>query len=90
MQVRGAWALSAPLCPQLYLYSSKDALIPHTHVESFMAQQAARGVAVDAHCWPDSGHCEHLRTHPEHYRRLVHSFMQRCLGQVGDAAENWV
>jgi len=88
-EIRAAWFHNAPLAPQLYLYSCADALIPAPQVESFMAQQAARGVSVDAHCWPDSPHCEHLRYHPEHYRRLVHAFLRRCLGYSDDIA-NWV
>lgn len=38
-----------------------DALIPHQHIERFMEQQAAHGIAVHHHCWDDTPHCEHLR-----------------------------
>lgn len=85
MQVSSAWATHAPLSPQLYLYSSADGLIPSDHVETFMAQQAQRGVDVSSHRWDDSAHCEHLRVHPQQYRQLVSSFVQRCVAQGGAA-----
>ena len=38
-QVWQAWQDSAPLCPQLYLCSSDDALIPPSAINSFKDQQ---------------------------------------------------
>ena len=38
-QVWNAWEVVAPVRPQLYLYSSADALIPPAEVELFMKQQ---------------------------------------------------
>ena len=39
MQVWSAWDVVAPVQPQLYLYSSADALIPPSEVQLFMQQQ---------------------------------------------------
>ena len=78
-EVRGAWShYLHPNVPQMYLYSTADALIPASHVEQFIEQKQARGVAVTQHCWSDSGHCEHFRVHPKQYARLIHSFLERC------------
>ena len=79
--MRSAWAQHAPLAPQLYLYSSADVLIPAAHVEACMAQQAQRGVRVEGRRWEESGHCEHLRRHPEEYAALVRSFVERALAE---------
>ncbi|KAL4419348.1 hypothetical protein ABPG77_001575 [Micractinium sp. CCAP 211/92] len=77
-EVRHAWQYAVPPCPQLYLYSRADALIPHHHIEQFMEQEAAHGIPVHHHCWDDTPHCEHFRKHPEQYRSLVRSFMEHC------------
>lgn len=36
------WQQDAPLCPQLYLYSGADDLIPDADVERHMQRQAER------------------------------------------------
>eukprot|EP00887_Chlorella_sp_A99_P002247 scaffold10.g2247.t1 len=88
-EVRQAWQSEVPPCPQLYLYSRADPLIPPQHVELFMAQQEARGVEVHAHAWTDSGHCDHLRRHPLQYRQLLLSFTEHvCHAEA--PAENWI
>ena len=88
--MRRAWQVEAPPCPQLYLYSSSDALIPHQHIELFMAQQAARGAEVQAHCWRDSAHVEHYRKHPEEYRNLLRSFAEHCLYGQPSPPASWI
>jgi hypothetical protein len=86
-QTRAAWTSQLPLdVPQLYLYSTADNLIPFKQIESFIQGQQQRGVAISSHSWDDSGHCEHLRVHPEQYTRLVHSFVERCLTDIPAAA----
>jgi hypothetical protein len=42
MQITDAWK-HAPHCPQLYIYSERDALIPPEHVERFIEAQRKRG-----------------------------------------------
>eukprot|EP00798_Chlamydomonas_sp_ICE-L_P023313 gene23313-30553_t len=66
-RVYEAWYNRAPFCPQLYLYSDADPLIPASEVERYMKIQASarslesRGVEVSSYKWTDSGHCEHFR-----------------------------
>jgi pimeloyl-ACP methyl ester carboxylesterase len=81
-ETRDAWGRISPHVPQLYLYSTADALIPAQHIENFIELQRRRGASVSTHCWNDSGHCEHLRLHPEQYTRLIHSFLERCLTDI--------
>ena len=72
-QVWAAWAVGVT-CPQLFLYSSSDVLIPPGDIERFQQQQAARGVRVSSRCWQDTPHCALLRYHPEQYREQVAGF----------------
>lgn len=88
-EIRHAWQYRVPPCPQLYLYSEADALIPYHHVELFMQQQAAHGIPVHHHRWVDSAHCEHLRKHPQQYTNLCRSFSEFCL-HSHTSPEVWV
>ena len=76
VQVWKAWML-VPQCPQLYLYSSSDALIPSQEVERFMSMQRQRGVELYSKMWEDSPHCEHFRLHPEEYTDQLLQFLKR-------------
>lgn len=67
MQIWQAWETVAPTSPQLYLYSSADALIPPREVQNFQKLQASRGVDIHQKMWTDSAHCEHYRLHPDEY-----------------------
>ena len=78
-----------PPCPQLYLYSRADALIPAAHVDFFMEQQAAHGAPVHHHCWDDSPHCEHFRVHREQYRSIIASFEQHACRYTAPP-ESWI
>jgi pimeloyl-ACP methyl ester carboxylesterase len=84
-ETRAAWGQISPRVPQLYLYSTADALIPAQQVENFIDMQRLHGAEVSHHCWNDSGHCEHLRVHPEQYTRIIHSFLERCLTDISAA-----
>lgn len=55
--------LSSHVCPCHHpmCVAYADALIPYHHVELFMQQQAAHGIAVHHHRWEDTAHCEHYR-----------------------------
>lgn len=80
MDVRKAWESRTTNTPQLYLYSSRDPLIPLQQVESFIEQQKLLASSpIMSHCWSDSGHCEHLRHHPEEYHDRVSTFIEQCL-----------
>ena len=77
-----AWTNRAPSCPQLYLYSDSDPLVPQEGVEDFMRAQSDRGVEVEGHMFRGSGHCEHFRSHPHEYAMQISQF-------VSKASENW-
>lgn len=76
MQIWQAWDTVAPRSPQLFLYSSADALIPPEQVQRFQKLQTARGVNVCSRMWSDSAHCEHYRVHPDEYITEVKKFAQ--------------
>ena len=78
VQIWGAWAVS-PLCPQLYLYSSDDTLMPVADIKAFMQQQAARGVEVSSRVWQDAPHCEILRLHKQEYEETARAFVASLL-----------
>ena len=78
-QVYDAWYNLAPMCPQLYLYSEADPLVPPADVERYMAIQASRGVDVSSFRWKDSGHCEHFRRHPHDYAYQISAFVSKAL-----------
>ena len=77
-QIWQAWGSTAPVCPQLYLYSSADALIPPSEVQKFQKSQQARGVKIRSRMWEDSAHCEHYRIHPDEYVDQLQQFVHSC------------
>lgn len=77
-QIWQAWESTAPTCPQLYLYSSADALIPPSEVQQFQKLQKSRNVQVHSKMWTDSAHCEHYRVHPEEYVNQLQQFVHTC------------
>ncbi len=80
--MRDAWSsAAAPRCPQLYLYSERDALIPPSDVQAFMESQAQRGVHVESKCWADTQHCAHYQADPTGYTERVSTFISNCLAQ---------
>ncbi|KAJ9531878.1 hypothetical protein QJQ45_022016 [Haematococcus lacustris] len=74
-EVYEAWYDMAPTCPQLYLYSDADPLVPPAEVERFMDIQASRGVEVSGWKWSDSGHCQHYKQHPHEYAFQISQFL---------------
>mmetsp|Transcript_16763 Transcript_16763/g.36442 ORF Transcript_16763/g.36442 Transcript_16763/m.36442 type:complete len:352 (-) Transcript_16763:324-1379(-) len=76
-EVRQAWEEYCPKCPQLFLYSQKDVLIPSSDIESFMELQANRGVEVAHQKWEDTVHVEHYRKYPTQYASIVERFVQQ-------------
>jgi len=78
-EVYEAWYNRAPYCPQLYLYSEGDPLVPPSHVEQYMKVQESRGVEVSSYKWRDSGHCEHFRRYPHEYAFQISTFISKAL-----------
>jgi len=67
------------ICPQLYLYSVQDAVIPYSDIEELIAVRRSRGVQVLTQRWDDSAHVSHLIAHRESYIMACLDFLQRCL-----------
>ncbi|KAG2501753.1 hypothetical protein HYH03_000253 [Edaphochlamys debaryana] len=78
-EVYDAWYNLAPSCPQLYLYSDGDPLVPASDVERYMQVQEGRGVEVSSYKWPDSGHVEHYRRYPHEYAYQISAFLAKAL-----------
>lgn len=78
-QAYAAWRAVQPLeVPQLYLYSTVDAIIPVEDVEAHIAEQEKRGVDITAIDFGDSAHCEHYKQYPDKYVQLLQTFLARC------------
>ncbi|KAJ7523868.1 hypothetical protein O6H91_18G065900 [Diphasiastrum complanatum] len=70
-----------PQCPQLYIYSSADTVIPSRLVESFVEEQKKAGHCVKACDFLWSPHVDHFRNFPEIYSYQLKMFLQECLPQ---------
>ncbi|MEW5316303.1 MAG: hypothetical protein WDW38_007682 [Sanguina aurantia] len=78
-EVYEAWYNMAPLCPQLYLYSESDPLVPSDEVEKYIKIQETRGVRISSHKYEDTGHCEHYRVYPHDYAFQISEFVAQSL-----------
>lgn len=70
-------------CPQLFLYSRADALIPAADVEELMEARRRKGVEVKQMVWADSPHIRHFTFYPEVYAKTCQDFAQACLATTG-------
>lgn len=68
-----------PQCPQLYIYSSADRVIPADSVEAFIAKQKKAGYKVRACNFVLSPHVDHFRKFPDLYSAQLGSFLEECL-----------
>jgi len=76
----GGTGAAATAVPQLYLYSSADAVVPASGVEAFAAAQARRrDASVTRVRWESGAHCALLRAHAAGYSAALAAFLARLL-----------
>lgn len=68
-----------PSCPQLYIYSSADRVIPAGYVESFIDGQRRNGHIVRSCNFISTPHVDHFRNDPKLYTSQLSQFLEECV-----------
>ncbi|OMO78140.1 hypothetical protein CCACVL1_14636 [Corchorus capsularis] len=77
--VLGLLSSEQPTCPQLYIYSSADRVIPADYVESFIEKQRRSGREVRACNFVSTPHVDHFRNDPKLYTNQLSQFLDDCV-----------
>lgn len=77
--VLGVLSTRQPSCPQLYIYSSADRVIPAGSVESFIEEQRRAGHEVRACNFVSTPHVDHFRNDPKLYTSQLTQFLEDCV-----------
>uniref|UniRef100_A0A7N0TPI3 Transmembrane protein 53 n=1 Tax=Kalanchoe fedtschenkoi TaxID=63787 RepID=A0A7N0TPI3_KALFE len=77
--VLGLLTIKQPSCPQLYIYSSADRVIPAASVESFIEAQRKNGHEVRACNFVSTPHVDHYRNQPNLYTSQLTQFLEDCV-----------
>ncbi|XP_059657879.1 uncharacterized protein LOC132304294 [Cornus florida] len=77
--VLGLLTSGQPSCPQLYIYSSADRVIPAGSVESFIEEQRKTGREVRACNFISTPHVDHFRNDPNLYTSQLTQFLENCV-----------